>query len=109
MAVIAVAVVVLQLGVLYWPVVTLQGPVSWTDKVAHLFVFAVPTFVVGLASGRLWTPAGVFAVHAPVSELVQHYLLPGRTGDVWDAVVDLVGVALAVLGLLVVGRRRERW
>lgn len=109
MAVIAVAVVVLQLCVLYWPVVTLQGPVSWTDKVVHLLVFAVPTFVVGLACRRLWTPALVFAVHAPVSELVQHYLLPGRTGDVWDAVVDLLGVALAVLGLLVVGRRRERW
>jgi VanZ family protein len=106
---VAVALVLLQLCVLYWPVVTVQGPVSWTDKVVHLLVFAVPTFMVGLASGRVWTSALAFAVHAPVSELVQHILLPGRTGEVWDAVVDLVGVSLAVLALLVVGRRREHW
>jgi hypothetical protein len=52
--------------------------------------------------------AVVFAVHAPVSEVLQHVLLPGRSGDVWDAVVDLVGVGLGVLAL-VVGARRRRW
>ena len=33
---------------------------------------------------------GLLALHAPVSELVQHYLLPNRSGDPWDAVADLV-------------------
>lgn len=105
----AVVLVVLQLCVLYWPVVTVQGPVSWTDKVVHLLVFAVPTFAVGLALRRVWAPAVGFAIHAPVSELVQHFALPGRTGDVWDAVVDLAGIVAAVVVLLVVRRRRQHW
>jgi VanZ family protein len=50
----------------------------------------------------------IFAVHAPLSELVQHYALPGRTGDVWDAVLDLVGVAVGAAALVVRGRPR-RW
>ncbi|MGO4599512.1 VanZ family protein [Terrabacter sp. 2RAF25] len=104
----AVLAVVVQLCVLYWPVVTIEGPVSWTDKVVHLLVFAVPTYAVGRALGSLRTAVVAFALHAPVSELVQHFLLPGRSGDVWDAVVDLVGVALAAAAL-VVGPRLRRW
>ncbi len=106
---VAAILVVLQLCALYWPVVTVEGPVSWTDKVVHLLVFAVPTYAVGRAWGRVWLTALVFALHAPVSELVQHFFLPGRSGDVWDAVLDLVGVAVGVVALLVVNRRRKHW
>ena len=108
----AVVAVVLQLAVLYWPVVTVEGPVSWTDKVVHLLVFAVPTWAVGRATGSVRLAVLVFAVHAPLSEVIQHVALPGRSGDVWDAVVDLVGVGLGALalGLIgVVGARRRRW
>jgi hypothetical protein len=105
---VALAVVVVQLLVLYWPVVTVEGPVSWTDKVVHLLVFAVPTYAVGRALGSVRVAVLLFAIHAPVSELVQHFLLPGRSGDVWDAVVDLVGVGLAA-AVLVVGTRLRRW
>ena len=46
-------------------------------------------------------------VHVPVSELVQHFYLGQRSGDVWDAVADLVGVAVgwwtAVRARVVVG------
>ena len=108
----AVLAVVVQATVLYWPVVTVEGPVSWTDKVVHLLVFAVPTWAVGRATGSVRLAAVVFAVHAPLSEVIQHVVLPGRSGDVWDAVVDLAGVGLgaAVLGLVgVVGARRRRW
>lgn len=101
--------VVLHLAVLYWPVVTVQGPVSWSDKVVHLFVFAVPTFAVGWAWRRIWPVALVFGAHAVVSELVQGFLLPGRSGDPWDAVVDLAGVGVAVAALLVVRRRARHW
>jgi hypothetical protein len=104
----AIFVVLVQLAVLYWPVVTVTGPVSWSDKVVHLAVFAVPTTLVGWATRRFVLPVAVFLVHAPVSELVQHYLLPGRTGDVWDAVLDVVGVAVGAV-VLVVGRRLHRW
>lgn len=104
----AVLAVVVQLCVLYWPVVTIEGPVSWTDKVVHLLVFAVPTYAVARAFGAVRTVVIAFALHAPVSELVQHFLLPGRSGDVWDAVVDLVGVGLAAAALVVRARLR-RW
>ncbi|MEO6996580.1 MAG: VanZ family protein [Terracoccus sp.] len=104
----AVAAVVLALCVLYWPVVTIEGPVSWTDKVVHVLVFAVPTYLVGWALRSVGLAVVIFLVHAPMSELIQHFFLPGRSGDVWDAVVDVIGVALAAI-LLVVRARRERW
>jgi VanZ family protein len=103
----AAVAVIAQLLVLYWPVVTVEGPVSWTDKVVHVLVFAIPTYAVGRALGSVRFAAVVFAIHAPVSELVQHFFLPGRTGDVWDAVFDLVGVAVGALALVVrAGARR---
>jgi hypothetical protein len=103
----AIFVVLVQLTVLYWPAVTVTGPVSWSDKVVHLAVFAVPTWLVGWATRRVVLTVAIFLLHAPVSELVQHYLLPARTGDVWDAVLDVVGVAVGAV-LLVVGRRLNR-
>jgi VanZ family protein len=105
---VAVVAVVAQLVVLYWPVVTVEGPVSWTDKVVHLLVFAVPTYAVGRALRSVRVAVLVFAVHAPISELVQHALLPGRSGDVWDVVLDLVGVAVGAT-VLVVRSRTRRW
>ena len=104
----AVTAVVAQLAVLYWPVVTIEGPVSWTDKVVHLLVFAVPTYAVGRALGSVRAAVVAFALHAPVSELVQDFLLPGRSGDAWDAVLDLVGVGLGT-AVLVVGGQLRRW
>lgn len=104
----AAVAVLAHLVALYWPVVGVQGPVEWTDKVVHLAIFAVPTYAVGLALRLVAPVALVFAAHAPVSEWLQHVLLPNRSGDVWDAVLDLVGVAVAVV-LLVVRRRSPRW
>jgi VanZ family protein len=89
---------------LYWPVVTVAGPVTWTDKVVHVLVFAVPTFLVGRVAERpRWTTLA-FAAHAPVSELTQHFLLPGRSGDPWDFVADLTGVVLGAVALVVSAR-----
>ncbi|MFC7594761.1 VanZ family protein [Terrabacter sp. GCM10028922] len=104
----AVVAVVVQLLVLYWPVVTVDVPVSWTDKVVHLVVFAVPTYAVARALGSVRTAVLVFALHAPLSEAAQHFLLPGRSGDAWDVVVDLTGVALGAAAL-VVGPLLRRW
>ena len=39
----------------------------------------------------------MLAAHAVVSELVQHWLLPHRSGDAADVLADLAGVALGVL------------
>lgn len=103
----AVVVVLAHLLALYGPSVGIEGPVSWTDKVVHLLLFAAPTYAVGLALRSVAPAVVLFAVHAPVSELLQHQLLSHRSGEVWDAVLDLVGVGLAA-GLLVVRRRSQR-
>jgi len=102
-----VVLVVLQVVALYWPRIEVQGPVTWSDKVVHVMLFLLPV-VAGLVAGlRPLYVVGAMAVHAPVSELVQHYLLPHRSGDVGDAVADLAGVVLGVT-LVVVGRRLRR-
>jgi VanZ family protein len=100
-------VVLAHLAALYWPRVDIQGPVTWSDKVVHVLLFLVPT-VLGLLAGfrPAWVVAAL-ALHAPASELVQHFFLPHRSGDVWDAVADLGGVVLGVT-LVVVGRARPR-
>lgn len=97
-----------HLAALYWPRVDLQGPVTASDKVMHLFLFAAPT-VTGLLAGL--RPAHVvlsLAAHAPLSELLQHAVLPNRSGDVADALADVLGVALGV-ALVVVRRALRRW
>ncbi|MDN5795212.1 MAG: VanZ family protein [Intrasporangium sp.] len=106
---VAAGLVVLHLCVLYWPVVTVQGPVSWSDKVVHVLVFALPAFAVGWVWRRIWLTAMIFGAHAVVSELVQALLLPGRSGDPWDTAADLIGVGVAVVALLVVRRRAQHW
>ena len=103
-----VALVVVQLLAVYWPRVEVEGPVPWTDKVVHMVLFLLLTLAGLLAGLRPAWLVGLVALHAPVSELVQHFLLPNRSGDVWDAVADLSGVVLGVT-LVVVGRARRRW
>ena len=94
---------------LYWPRVDLQGPRTGTDKLVHVLLFAAPVLAAYAARvpRRAWVVAAV-AVHAPLSEWLQHAVLPNRSGDAWDAVADLGGVVLGVT-LGVVGRRRGRW
>jgi VanZ family protein len=103
-----VGLVVVQLLAVYWPKVDVQGPVIWTDKVVHVLLFLTPTLAGLLAGLRPAWVVGLVALHAPVSELVQHFLLPNRSGDVWDAVADLSGVVLGVT-LVMVWRARRRW
>jgi len=103
-----VVVVAGHLAALYWPRVSVQGPVAWTDKVVHVTLFAVPALVGLLAGVRPAYLLVPLALHAPVSELLQHAVLPNRSGDVWDAVADLSGVVVgATIGM--VSRTRARW
>lgn len=90
-----VAAVALQLYGVYAP--REAGPhvgIPQIDKVAHGFLFASVAFL-GL---KVRIPAhwllGALVANAIVSEFVQHYLLPQRDGDVFDALADLAGVAL---------------
>ena len=93
--VLLVVVVAGHLAALYWPVVTVSGPVSWTDKIVHAVLFAAPVLAAAAVLRRWRGPALVLAVHAPLSEWIQHALLPHRSGDPLDVVADLAGVALA--------------
>ncbi|MFK4087876.1 VanZ family protein [Kribbella sp. NPDC020789] len=89
-----VAACVLQLYGVYAP--EEAGPsvgIPGIDKVAHFCLFAAVAFT-GLKVG---VPArwllGALVVNAIGSEFVQHYLLPHRDGDPFDALADLIGVA----------------
>ncbi len=66
----------------------------YSDKLAHLALFGVVAWL-GL---RIGVPARwlllALAANAVVSELVQHYLLPLRSGDPLDSVADLCGLCL---------------
>ena len=82
------------------------------DKLIHVITFGVPTLAAVVLGCNAWW-ALPFAVHAPVSEVVQATFSSQRSGDPWDAVADLVGVVLAVLVArpllrgLETGRERE--
>lgn len=115
----AAAVVAQQVG-LYGP----TGPVQLTwflgaDKLQHTIGFALPMFLVLLTSqiyaaraGRtlrsLWVAAtaGVFAVNAVVSELVQSRPGSGRYGDPVDTIADLIGIGLGWLAFRLLTNRR---
>ncbi len=90
--------VLAQLVVLYLPRTPSVSAPAMTDKVVHVLLFAVPV-AVGLRAGlsTRWV-AVAFLVHAPVSELVQYAVLPRRSGDVWDVVMDVLGVLVALVG-----------
>ena len=103
-----VVVVAVHLAALYWPRVSVQGPVAWTDKVVHVTLFAAPALVGLLAGVRPAYLLVPLALHAPVSELLQHAVLPNRSGDVWDAVADLSGVVVGAT-IVMVSRTRARW
>ena len=99
--------VVVQLVVLYWPRTPSESGLPHVDKVIHFTVFAlvvVTAVRAGLPRGPVFA---VLALHAPGSELIQHYLLPHRDGDWTDAAADLTGVLAGVLIVTYVpGRRR---
>lgn len=81
------------------------GPegVPGLDKVGHLVSFAVPAALAVLLRARWLVP--VLVLHAMVSEPLQQWLAPERRLDLWDAVADLVGIALGVWVAATVARR----
>ena len=77
------------------------------DKVVHVLLFALPAGVGALSPVGTRIVAAVLALHAPVSEVIQHAFIAGRYGDVWDVVADLLGVGVGI-GVAVLIRRRHR-
>ena len=97
---------VVQAVAVYAPSAPGAGELHGIDKVVHVTVFAVPA-VAGLMAGLRpsWLLA-LLAVHAPVSELVQHVALPHRDGDLGDVAADLLGVGLGAIAVHLWRRRR---
>ncbi len=77
------------------------------DKVVHVLLFGVPVWLLGRLTGRAWLVAGIFAAHAVVSELIQLWFIPYRSGDPLDLLADLIGIA-AALALLTRRGRADR-
>jgi hypothetical protein len=85
------------------------GPeVDGLDKVIHVLIFAAPAAAALMVGIRARWALGLLALHAPVSELIQHLVLPHRSGDVLDVMADLGGVALGRWAYLV-WARRQHW
>ena len=100
-------VLAMQLIALYSPE-GLGGPqITGLDKVVHFFIFAAPALTALMAGISAPWALGILAVHAPVSELIQHFALSHRSGDVFDAMTDLAGVAIGGLAYLVWSRRQS--
>ncbi len=101
MAASAVLALAVQLVAVYLPGNPSQSlELPWlpgADKVVHFLIFAVPTYLFGRLTRRVGLVAGLFAVHAVVSELVQWRVIPYRDGDPFDALADLAGIGVAVL------------
>ena len=95
-----------QLIVLYAPVAPAGPPITGLDKLVHISIFALPTLVALMTGIRAPWVLGILAVHAPVSELIQHFALPSRSGDVFDVMADCGGIALGALAYLVWNRRQ---
>lgn len=66
------------------------------DKVVHVLLFAVPVWLLGRLTGRVWLVAGLFAAHAVLSELIQSWFIPYRSEDPLDLLTDLIGIGIAV-------------
>jgi hypothetical protein len=88
--------VVVQLVVLYVPRAPSTGALP-VDKVVHATIFGLVLFTGARAGLRVWPLAGVLAVHAVASELIQHFVLANRSGDPRDVVADLTGVLIVIL------------
>ena len=89
--------VLINVVVLYSPRAVSGGGVPYADKLVHIVIFALVA-VTGLCARLplVWL-VGLLVTQAVVSELVQHWFLPNRTGDPRDVAADLVGVAVGVL------------
>jgi VanZ family protein len=91
--------VIANLLLLYWPRAPGTAGIPHLDKAVHLVSFAFVTWTGARAGLAIRTLAAVLTVHAIASELVQHALLPGRSGDPADVLADLAGVAGVALSL----------
>jgi hypothetical protein len=98
---------VVQLIVLYAPNAPGGPQINGLDKVIHVSIFAATSLAALMVGMRARWALAILAVHAPISEMIQHLVLPHRSGDVLDVMADLSGVVLGGLAYLVWNRRQH--
>ena len=96
-----------QLIAVYAPEAPGGPEINGLDKVIHVFIFAAPALAALMADVRARWALGILALHAPMSELIQHFVIPHRDGDLIDVVADLGGVVLGGLAYMVWNRRQH--
>ncbi|UFU07647.1 VanZ family protein [Ruania halotolerans] len=103
------AAVLLQFVVLYLPQ-TPDGTPSTpgSDKAVHLLIFALVMLTGRLAGIRTRPLVLGLLVHAGLSELVQHTLLPARAGDLLDILANIAGTGLGWYVASMITRHRLR-
>lgn len=84
---------VASLVVLFAPSTGGVEPFPQADKVVHAVLFLALAVVSRWRFGGRRQVLLAVAVYAAVSELVQLLTLPGRSGDLLDLAVDLLGAA----------------
>ena len=90
-----VAALIVQVWALYWPHQPSVGSGLPLDKVVHFGLFFAVTYA-GLRAGFSRSlVVGAMLAQALLSETLQHFLLPQRSGDVWDLVADVAGITVA--------------
>ena len=92
----------LSLYVLFAPRSGGDRPFEGSDKVVHLALFALLAATTRWRFGPVAAALAAVGAYAVVSELVQGLLLAERSGDPYDVVADLLGVAL---GWMLTARR----
>jgi VanZ family protein len=97
--------IAVQLIAVYAPVGPGGPEVTGLDKVVHILIFFAPALAALMMGLRARWALGILALHAPVSELIQHFALPQRDGDLFDVMADLMGVVLGGLAYMVWKRR----
>ena len=95
----------MQLVAVYAPAGPEGADVNGLDKIVHAAIFFAPAFAALMMGIRARWALGILALHAPVSELIQHVGLSQRDGDVFDVMADLAGVSLGWLAFVVRNRR----
>ena len=64
------------------------------DKLAHVVLFAVPTWALMRVVPNQWFALVPMLLHVPVSELVQANFVANRGGEWGDAAAGLLGIAV---------------
>ncbi|MDO5034345.1 MAG: VanZ family protein [Actinomycetaceae bacterium] len=81
--------------------------VEGVDKIVHLTGFALVAASGLLAGWKARWVIGLSVLHAGLSEVLQKFVIPGRTGDVFDALADIVGILIAWIIVAILWTRKE--